>query len=122
MLLSTSTTVLAAEDVPVQPAYVGISSVAPLIRLKSNNTVICSGSVTCKAGYTARVIWNLQYQNNRTWVSVKSWNNSGNHVLLNQAVAVISGRTYRLQVVATVYNSAGKQVETVTASSEAIRA
>lgn len=40
---------------------------------------------------------------------------------LNKTVAVVSGRNYRLQTVATVYDANGKVVETVTKVSESIR-
>ena len=121
LFVSASTTTLAVDSGSIQPNYVGVSSVSPVVSMKTNTIALCSDKVTCKPGYTANVVWSFQYQNNKAWVSVQSWRNSGGTILLNQTAAVVSGRTYRLQVVATVYNSSGKQVETVTGVSNSIR-
>ena len=121
LVLGTTTSALAAENGMIRPNYVGVSSIKPVITLASNGTVVCSDRVTTKAGYTAKVTWSCQYQNNKSWVPVASWNNSGKTLLLNKTVAVVGGRTYRLQTVAMIYDSNGKLVETATKVSEYIR-
>ena len=120
-MLVTSSTALAIEEGAIRPNYVGLSSVTPSVTVNTNSTVLCSGKVVCKADYTASVIWRLQYQSNRSWIPVQSWNGSGKTILLNQIAATVSGRIYRLQAVVKVYNSSGKQVETVTGTSNSIK-
>lgn len=121
LMLVTSSTALAIEEGAIRPNYVGLSSVTPSVTVNTNSTVLCSGKVVCKADYTASVIWSLQYQSNRSWIPVQSWNGSGKTILLNQIAATVSGRIYRLQAVVKVYNSSGKQVETVTGTSNSIK-
>ena len=116
-MLVTSSTALAIEEGAIRPNYVGLSSVTPSVTVNTNSTVLCSGKVVCKADYTASVIWSLQYQSNRSWIPVQSWNGSGKTILLNQIAATV----YRLQAVVKVYNSSGKQVETVTGTSNSIK-
>ena len=113
---------LASESGEMQPHYVALTTIRPEVTI-SGLKAVCTDLVKVKQGYSATTTWSFQYQNNRAWVPVASWNQSNqNPMTLNKTVAIVSGRTYRLQTVVTVYNASGVAVETVTKVSNSVRA
>ena len=105
----------------MQPHYVALTTIRPEVTI-SGMRAVCTDMVKVKQGYSATTTWSFQYQSNRSWIPVASWNQSNqNPMTLNKTVAVVSGRTYRLQTVVTVYNVSGVAVETVTKVSDPVR-
>lgn len=116
------TWVYAIEPYEMQPNYIGVATMKPGLTLNTGGLMTCTDNIEIKTGYTAKVVWSLQYQSNRNWISTQTWKDSNKkRMSLNKTVAVVSGRNYRLQTVATVYDANGKVVETVTKVSESTR-
>ena len=111
-----------ADCAEIQPSYIGIVSVKPAVTANTSNTIVCSDTVLVKSGYTAKVTWTAQHQNEKTWTPDSTWSAANKPTMtLNKTLAIVHGRTYRLQTVVVVYNSSGNVVETITKVSDSIR-
>ena len=57
LVVVTTVGISTADCAEIQPNYVGIASVKPIVTVNTNNTIVCSDIVSIKSGYTAKVTW-----------------------------------------------------------------
>lgn len=101
-----------------QPRYVGVTQITALMERPSNNVVDCIGRIKLSPGYTADGQMELQQLSGNAWETIKSWDMSGTDTIRKTSTwAVLSSGTYRVVVSATIYDSNGRFVETVSAIS-----
>ena len=63
------TWVYAIEPYEMQPNYIGVATMKPGLTLNTGGLMTCTDNIEIKTGYTAKVVWSLQYQSNRNWIS-----------------------------------------------------
>lgn len=103
----------------LQPCYIGTFSTSASIAIRSGGIAECWGYVDCYPGYTAKnAVMRLQWLNSEgVWLDYYTWYGEGNSVDFDATKAVPKGRTYRVRVVADIYDSNGNKVEVVDAVS-----
>lgn len=103
----------------VQPCYIGTFSTSASIAILSGGIAECWGYVDCHPGYTAKnAVMRLQWlDSDGVWMNYYTWYGEGNSVDFYGTKAIPKGRTYRVRVVADVYDSNGNWVEMVDAVS-----
>lgn len=103
----------------IQPFYIGTFSTSASISILSGGVAVCWGHVDCYPGYTAKnAVMRLQWRNSDgVWIDYNAWYGEGNAVNFTEKYAIPKGRTYRVRVVADVYDSNGNWVEMVDAVS-----
>jgi hypothetical protein len=118
-----------ASEVPstiptVSPAFVGVSAVQPTLYISATPIAYCHDFISISNGYSASAAWTLQYKSDtseNSWATFKTWSSSGSGSIgLNKNVYVTSGRTYRLKVAASVYDSQGNLVDSITGYSSKV--
>lgn len=112
-------TVIQPEE-EIQPYYIGTFSTSAAISIHSNGVAECWGHVDCHPGYTAKnTVMRLQWlDSDGVWMNYYTWyGEDGRSVDFDATKAVPKGRTYRVRVVADIYDSNGNWVETVGAIS-----
>lgn len=97
----------------IEPRYVGVSGSNCRLSISSKNAA-CTGTATLKSGYSSKLTLILQKKSGSAWSTVQTWSGSGSSI--RKSCKVSSG-TYRAVFTAKIYNSSGKYVETVTATS-----
>ena len=68
------TWVYAIEPYEMQPNYIGVATMKPGLTLNTGGLMTCTDNIEIKTGYTAKVVWSLQYQSNRNWISTQTCN------------------------------------------------
>ena len=100
------------------PYYIGTFSTSASLSIDSSGEAACWGHVDCYRGYVADAVMRLQWKNeNGVWIDYKSWYGEGTHVDLDETWNVPTGRTYRVQVAAVIYDEDGNAVEIVDVAS-----
>lgn len=99
----------------IKPYYVGASDANCTLSIVSGKAT-CRGLLTLRSGYTASLTLSLQKYSDGEWKTQKTWTGSGSAI--QKPYYVSSGYTYRSKLSAKIYNSSGKYVETVTATSK----
>lgn len=98
--------------------YIGTYSTSASIDISSNGVADCWGHVDCYPGYTADAVMRLQWKDSYgVWLDYASWYDEGNAANFSWSCVVPKGRTYRVRVVADIYDSDGNKVEVVDAVS-----
>lgn len=85
----------------------------------SAGTATCNAYVDLKSGYSVNISMSLQRYVSG-WQVYKSWAATAGAFTLSRSCAVASGYIYRVVVNASIYNSQGSYVETVTAISSSV--
>lgn len=103
----------------IQPYYIGTFSTSASISILSGGVAKCWGHVDCHPGYTAKnAVMRLQWLNSEgVWLDYYVWYGEGNAVDFSGRCDIPEGRTYRVKVVADIYDSNGNKVEVVGAVS-----
>ena len=106
-------------EVGLEPYYIGTFSTSASISILSGGVAKCWGHVDCYPGYTAKdAVMRLQWLNSEgVWLDYYVWYGEGNAVDFSGRCDIPKGRTYRVRVVADVYDSNGNWVEMVDAVS-----
>ena len=100
--------------------YIGTHSTFACIEIDEYGLADCWGYVDCYPGYTAKdAVMRLQWRgSDGVWYDYVTWyGEDGNDVNFTGCSFVMPGRTYRVRVVADVYDSNGNWVEMVDAVS-----
>ena len=116
---ATATPIEVQSEEEIQPCYIGTFSTSASIAIRSGGIAECWGYVDCYPGYTAKnAVMRLQWLNSEgVWLDYYTWYGEGNSVDFDATKAVPKGRTYRVKVVADIYDSNGNWVEIVGAIS-----
>lgn len=104
----------------IQPYYIGTFSTSAAISILFSGVAECWGHVDCHPGYTAKnAVMRLQWLNSEgVWLDYYTWyGEDGRSVDFDATKSIPKGRTYRVRVVADIYDSNGNWVETVGAIS-----
>lgn len=114
-----STPVTATQETDIQPLYDYVSTVQLILDINTTTGLSTSYAEVVPSGYLpVDVELKLQRLINGSWVTFKSWEASDTgKVTINKPYYVYSGYLYRLRVTATVYNSSGTVIDTVTETS-----
>lgn len=110
----------AAMPPTVEPMYDNADRVSASINISSTGCATCAGTIVLHGGVKANVTLTLQKSKNGTtgWGDVKSWTDSGSYSLsINEDYYVMSGYYYRVKLVAKIYDSNNKLLETIQESS-----
>lgn len=111
-ILGGTASALAAVNLPVQPMYVGVTTVQPLLTIKSSGKAQCVDKIYVKSGYSANITWELQSKNNGAWITLATWYDSGSGTIsLDRYRYVSHGYDYRLKTSFKVYNSSNVLVD-----------
>lgn len=106
-LLSTCAVAFAKPPETAEPMYTGISTLACNIDISQNGCASCYGMAINYTGYSTTLRMDLK----RDGAAIKSWTTSGSGIVkLDKDYYVLSGHSYRVDVVATVKNSSGTTV------------
>ena len=98
--------------------FTGTSLITASLSISSSGEAECWGSVSCYPGYSAYTVMRLQWKNaNGVWIDWDYWKDEGNMVDYYETSQIPHGRTYRVRVVADVWDADGNWVETVDAVS-----
>ena len=103
----------AATEDEIAPQYTGISEISADLYFE-NGVAYCRGTTRAYANYTVKLVMVLKRSN----VEYVRWEDTVTYdtIILEQPVNITHGHVYQVVVTAYVYNSAGKLVETQTAS------
>lgn len=100
------------------PYYIGTVGTSASISISSSGEAACWGYLDCYRGYTADAAMRLQWRDSDgTWINYKSWYGEGTCVDFDETWNVPKGRTYRVKVVADIYDEDGNWVEIVDVAS-----
>lgn len=118
-VLFLSTPVKAAQETDIQPLYDYVSTIQLILDINTSTGLSTSTAKVVPLGYLpVDVELRLQRYINGSWVTFKSWEASDTgKVTMEKLYYVYSGYSYRLWVKATVYNSSGTVIDTVTETS-----
>lgn len=111
------------ENIPpeISEQYVAVGSISAFITLDTSGKASCTGYVNLRNGYTASVNLQLQQYLGGCWVPVITWSEEGGPTItLTGSRYVTSGYSYRSVTTATVYDSDGNSVETVSGVSKTV--
>ncbi|MBQ3109807.1 MAG: hypothetical protein IJC69_01515 [Clostridia bacterium] len=93
------------------PYNVAITRTSYSFDISSSGIASCYGSVSVRAGYTVRLVMQLQ-QKGSMWRTVQSWNGTDStNVTFDETYQVEKGYDYRLMNVYIAYDADGNQVE-----------
>ena len=110
-VLSSGLSASASNTTPIEPMYIGITSMSPEISISSTGVITCTDRVMLKKGYKADVIWELQSGTSRL-TTTSTWKDSGTSAIpLRVERDAIRGYSYRLKTSVKVYNSSGTLVD-----------
>lgn len=102
----------------IESRYTGTSLITASLSIPSSGEAECWGAVSCYPGYSAYTVMRLQWKNaNGVWIDWDYWKDEGNMVDYYETSQIPHGRTYRVRVVADVWDADGNWVETVSAIS-----
>ena len=102
----------------VELYYTGTSSITASLSISSSGEAECWGAVSCYPGYRAYTVMRLQWKDSDgVWMNWENWTDEGNMVDYYETSQIPHGRTYRVRVVADVWDDEGNWVETVSAIS-----
>ena len=106
-LLSTCAVAFAKPPETAEPMYTGLASLSCNIDISANGCASCFGRAINYNGYSTTLRMDLK----RDGAAIKSWTTSGSGIVtLDKDYYVLSGHSYRVDVVATVKNSSGTTV------------
>lgn len=98
----------------IQPRFTGISSIAVALDISSTGRASCYGNVSPNKGYSVDLTLELQ----RDGETIKTWTASGSRDFsIDKIYYVLSGYEYQTVVTATIKNSSGTVVSTVSETS-----
>lgn len=125
LIAAIPTFALAAEDtsetgspVVISPFYAYIGTIAYGFDIDSSGLASCDGKVVSFTADSAKLVVTLQQYKDSKWQKHEEWSTTGSvSVILNKTKYVTSGYKYRVVVTATVYDAAGKELETQTITS-----
>lgn len=103
----------AAPEDEIAPQYTGISEISANLHFE-NGVAYSRGTTHAYGGYTVKLVVVLKRSN----VEYARWEKTvtGSGILIEEPCNITHGHVYQVVVTAYVYNSAGKLVETQTAS------
>ena len=101
----------AAPEDEIAPQYIGISQISADLYFE-NGAAYCRGTTRAYKGYTVNLVMVLKRSN----VEYARWEDTVTYDDITLATSCNIGNVYQVVVTAYVYNSAGKLVETQTAS------
>lgn len=111
VVLGNSTMASAAQSVPIEPMYVGLVKIRPIVTI-SSGTVYCNDLVTVKDGYSANVTWTLQGGPESKFNPIYTWTSfGGTRHPLDTNRSANRGYSYRLKTSVKVYDSSGNLVD-----------
>ncbi|MBQ8541317.1 MAG: hypothetical protein IJ435_07575 [Clostridia bacterium] len=109
--LSLSALCIYAQEPDISPYNIAIISTDLSFSINSTGVASCYGSVSVRAGYTVRLVMQLQ-QKGSMWKTVQSWNGTDSAVVaFDETYQVEKGYEYRLMNVYIAYDADGNQVE-----------
>ena len=98
--------------------YIGTNETSASISISSTGIADCWGHVDCYPGYTADAEMWLQWLDPYgVWLNYSTWYDEGNAANFSWSCVVPKGRTYRVRIIADIYDSNGNKVEVVGATS-----
>lgn len=93
---------------------IAINNCINSLTMDTPGVLTCTGGTTVKAGYTAKVIVELQVLES-DWETIATWSASGGMIAgLDQDYNATRGETYQLRLTHLAYNSNGNLVEMIT--------
>ena len=115
LILLSANTALAAvpESSEIVPMYNYIQTYDACLTIDEDTAVAtCEASCYTVSGCTVEIESKLQYNAAGSWVTLKTWTDTGSRYAgIYETRVVVSGFTYRLRTTYFVYNSAGSLVE-----------
>lgn len=111
-----------ANDEPeIQPYYIDLYQVAASINISSAGKATCNGYAnTYNTTDEIRMTLYLQRLENGTWVTIKYWSGTGHKSLGMEAYRyVVPGYYYHTLTMVSIYDSAGKYIESASCASRA---
>jgi hypothetical protein len=107
-----------ASTVPIAPLFTHINTITAALSINSSGTATCDGRVVHFSGNSAKLVVTLQQQRNGSWHHFDEWETTGvTMVTLSRNRTVARGFRYRVVVTATIYDAAGKVLETASVTS-----
>ena len=108
---------LSSREDLIQLYYTGTFTISAAIKVLSSGDAECWGHVDCYPGYTTDAVMRLQWLDGTVWRNYYSWYGDGNAVDFYGTYPIPEGRTYRVRVIADVFDEDGNWVEMVDAVS-----
>lgn len=110
-----------SEPPEISEQYVAVGSISASISLDKVGKANCTGYVNLRDGYTASANIQLQQYLGGCWVPVITWSEEGGPTItLSGSRYVTLGYSYRSVITATVYDSDGNSVETISNVSKTV--
>ncbi len=105
----------------IQPRWSYVSELSANISIDWLGVATCTGGADTYGSYTVKTVVYLHQYVDSEWDMLKSWSATGiSSTGVEGKFAVARGYTYRVTVVAYVYDSNGKILETVSTTDTAI--
>ena len=112
LIVSTMVFPAAASQTAVQPRWTYLDSVSAVLQINGLGIASCSGQAAVNSSNKISVYVTLQQYTDSGWITIRSWSATGiSATLASGQYAVARGYTYRVNVVAYVYDGRGNIIE-----------
>lgn len=110
------------DESEIQPYYIDLFQITANINISNAGKATCTGyATTYNSTDEIRMTLYLQRLEDGKWVTVKSWSSTGHDYLAMEAYRyIVPGYYYHTLTMVSIYDSAGKYIESASCASRAV--